>query len=181
MFVEVSPHPVLTVHIASTAESAVVQPTLRRNEDETYRLLTSMAELYTRGVDLDWRGHFPGARRVPLPTYAFQRETYWLDGAAAEAPAVLPTAASPATAAATPREGQSAAGPPEQDLWALVRGEAAVLLGHADPARIGADETFKELGFDSVTAVQLRDRLNAATGLRMPASLAYDHPTPPRP
>ncbi|WP_151481141.1 type I polyketide synthase [Streptomyces albicerus] len=178
VFVEASPHPVLTVHIAATAGSAVVQPTLRRNQDETKRLLLSMAELHSRGVDLDWRGLFTGARRVPLPTYAFQRETYWIDGAAAQAPAArpAPAAASPAETAAA-RE-PADAGLSEQDLWTLVRGEAAVLLGHSDTARIGADNTFKELGFDSVTAVQLRDRLNAATGLEMPASLAYDHPTP---
>nr|APD71854.1 type I polyketide synthase 2 [Streptomyces sp.] len=173
VFVEVSPHPVLTMHIASTVGSAVVQPTLRRNEEETHRLLLSMAELYSRGVDLDWRGLFTGARRVPLPTYAFQRETYWVDGAAVEAPV-----ARPVPAASSPEAAPVAVGMSEQDLWSLVRGEAAVLLGHADAARIGADNTFKELGFDSVTAVQLRDRLNAATDLQMPASLAYDHPTP---
>nr|APD71764.1 type I polyketide synthase 9 [Streptomyces sp.] len=173
VFVEVSPHPVLTMHIASTAGSAVVQPTLRRNKEETHRLLLSMAELYSRGVDLDWRGLFTGARRVPLPTYAFQRETYWVDGAAVEA-----SAARPVLAAASPEAAPVAVGMSEQELWSLVRGEAAVVLGHADAAQIGADNTFKELGFDSVTAVQLRDRLNATTGLQMPASLAYDHPTP---
>ncbi|MEU3459403.1 type I polyketide synthase [Streptomyces sp. NPDC006733] len=175
VFVEVSPHPVLTMHIAATAGSAVVQPTLRRNEPETHRLLLSMAELYSRGVDLDWRTWFGGARRVALPTYAFQRETYWVEGsaAAASAPRPLLAAAAPTGAGAV-----AAAGRSEQDLWTLVRGEAAVVLGHADAGRIGADLTFKELGFDSVTAVQLRDRLNAATGLQMPASLPYDHPTP---
>ncbi|AOR36934.1 hypothetical protein BFF78_07140 [Streptomyces fodineus] len=173
VFVEVSPHPVLAMHIAATAGSAVVQSTLRRHEDETHRLLLSMAELHSRGVDVDWRRRFTGARRVPLPTYAFQRETYWIDGAAVETPA-----ARPVPAAAAPMDPPPAAGMSEQELWTLVRGEAAVLLGHADTARIGADHTFKELGFDSVTAVQLRDRLGAATGLQLPASTAYDHPTP---
>ncbi|WP_432036335.1 type I polyketide synthase [Streptomyces cucumeris] len=175
VFVEVSPHPVLTMHAAATVGSAVVQPTLRRNEDETHRLLLSMAELYSRGVDLDWRGMFTGARRVPLPTYAFQRETHWVDGAAAVEPTARPVTATAVTAAGT---APAPTGMSEQELWTLVRGEAAVLLGHADTARIGTDNTFKELGFDSVTAVQLRDRLNTATGLQMPASLAYDHPTP---
>ncbi|MER6615929.1 type I polyketide synthase [Streptomyces xantholiticus] len=178
VFVEVSPHPVLTMHIAATAGSAVVQPTLRRNEDETHRLLLSMAELHSRGVDLDWRGLFTGARRVPLPTYAFQRETYWVDGAAARTPVARAVPAAAAHETTLPEAAPAAGGMSEQDLWTLVRGEAAVLLGHADTARIGADNTFKELGFDSVTAVQLRDRLNTATGLQMPASLAYDHPTP---
>ncbi|WP_157882204.1 type I polyketide synthase, partial [Streptomyces rubellomurinus] len=173
VFVEVSPHPVLAMHIAATAGSAVVQPTLRRNEEEVHRLRLSMAELYTRGLDLAWDDVFTGARRVPLPTYAFQRETYWVDGAVTVA-----ASESPSTAPAAMVETPDPTGPSEAELWTLVRGEAAVLLGHADTARIGADDTFKELGFDSVTAVQLRDRLNAATGLQLPASLAYDHPTP---
>ncbi|MGA5817684.1 type I polyketide synthase [Kitasatospora sp. NPDC094028] len=176
VFVEVSPHPVLAMHIAATTGSAVVQPTLRRGEEEVHRLRLSMAELYTRGLDLAWGDVFTGARRVPLPTYAFQREPYWIDGAWVDG-AVTVAASTPAPAAVveTPAD---ATGPSEAELWTLVRGEAAVLLGHADTARIGADDTFKELGFDSVTAVQLRDRLNSATGLELPASLAYDHPTP---
>ncbi|WP_187283306.1 type I polyketide synthase [Streptomyces sp. t39] len=179
VFVEVSPHPVLTMHIAATVGSAIVQPTLRRDEDEARRLMLSMAELHSRGVDVDWRGHFPGARRVALPAYAFQRETHWVGTAGAgtaPVPAGAPVPASAAPAAA--RSSAPVSGTTERDLWTLVRGEAAVVLGHSDAERIGADSTFKELGFDSVTVVQLRDRLNAATGLEMPASLAYDHPTP---
>nr|WP_315902627.1 SDR family NAD(P)-dependent oxidoreductase [Streptomyces misionensis] len=88
VFVEVSPHPVQLAGIQDTIEAAgaraAILPTLRRGDGGRHRLMLSLAQARLHGVGIDWDAVLPGARRVDLPTYAFQHERYWL---AAGAPA----------------------------------------------------------------------------------------------
>ncbi|MFJ1584961.1 type I polyketide synthase [Streptomyces sp. NPDC088197] len=62
-------------------------------------------------------------------------------------------------------------------LEELIRGHVASVLGHGSPEAIETDRAFKELGFDSLTALELRNRLQASIGVQLPASIAFDHPT----
>nr|BFE69918.1 hypothetical protein GCM10020092_032190 [Actinoplanes digitatis] len=93
VFVECSPHPVLTGSIEDTAAAAgadaVVIGTLRRDDGGRERLLVSLAEAHVRGVAVDWTPAVAGGRIVGLPTYAFQRERYWLEPAARRDPSGL--------------------------------------------------------------------------------------------
>ncbi|WP_369393232.1 beta-ketoacyl synthase N-terminal-like domain-containing protein [Streptomyces sp. CG1] len=186
LFVEASPHPVLVVGVQETADlfttdddPAVVVGTLRRDQGDTVRLLTSQAQAQVSGAEVDWRPALPGARPVDLPTYAFQRRAYWLPSvpSGAPSPAVRETDRSAPESFA-----ERLAAAPEPDRLALllnlVRTEAAAVLGHPSAAMVDATRDFKALGFDSLGAVELRNRLSTATGLRLPTTTVYARPTP---
>ncbi|MET7642021.1 type I polyketide synthase [Streptomyces sp. NPDC005438] len=85
-FLEMSPHPVLTVPLQETLDElettggrTFVGGSLRRDDGGPHRFTTSLAEAYVSGVEVDWTAAFHGTRhqRVELPTYAFQRRTFW--------------------------------------------------------------------------------------------------------
>ncbi|MEU9532052.1 SDR family NAD(P)-dependent oxidoreductase [Streptomyces sp. NPDC048213] len=96
------------------------------------------------------------------------------------APAVRRAASGARTTGASAADRLTALRGPErtQALLALVREQVAAVLGHLTADEITADRAFKEIGFDSLTAVELRNRISAATGLRLPTTTVFDFPTP---
>ena len=124
--------------------------------------------------DVSWGELFPGreGRGVGLPTYAFQRRRYWLTapGETTELPEEQAPLADLSSEAA---------------VLDLVCSETATVLRHKESVEVTAldllarsAESFKDLGFDSSMAVTLRNRLNAAAGVRLPATVAFAYPTP---
>ncbi|MFE3380444.1 type I polyketide synthase [Streptomyces anulatus] len=190
-FIEMSPHPVLTgavqQSLAEADSDAAVVASLRRDEEGPRRFLTALAELHTSGMTVDWRPVFPpDARRVALPTYAFQRKRHWLDDLPVTpaqetvAPAAVPDATDAAAADARAGRPQLRGLPAEETtdrLMDLVLSEVALVLGHEADDDIDPTVSFKDLGFDSLSAVEFGDRLVERTGLKLTATLIYDYPS----
>ncbi|MEU9356108.1 beta-ketoacyl synthase N-terminal-like domain-containing protein [Streptomyces griseoloalbus] len=190
VYVELGPEAALTPMVDECLEERlgqrepgtgpVVEPLLRGGEDEEGALLAAAVRLHAHGLSVDWRAVLPGARTVPLPTYAFQRESYWL----ASVPVGTVAVASPGTvgADAAPALAERLAGLTEAEgealVTELVRGELAAVIGGELPPDAGPGLAFTELGVTSVAAVELRNRLTAVTGVRLTPTLVFDHPSP---
>ena len=187
-FIEISPHPVLSVAVNETIDNAPAEMgpartvgSLRRGEGGARRLQVSLAEAWVNDAPLDWRLLFPpsGARKVALPTYAFQRRRYWLEQGASAVAVSRSMQIAPTTGEGLRVERLLGARGEERRhlLVAFVCEEVAAVLGHASATDIDPDRAFKELGFDSLLAVELRNRMSAATGLQLPSTLIFEYPT----
>ncbi|WP_461038739.1 acyl carrier protein, partial [Streptomyces mayteni] len=191
LFIEASPHPVLTIGINDTIDThdtpAIAIGTLRRDEGGLVQMLTAAGHAHTTGLPIHWP--LPQTTPVDLPTYPFQHRVFPLPstqlptGAGAAGvpdtvPVDEPDDALDTSSSLVSRLAGLTRGEQEAVLLELVRSRAAVVLGHASPHSVTADETFKAQGFDSLGAVELRDRIAAETGLRLPPTGIFNYPTP---
>ncbi|MEU6593910.1 beta-ketoacyl synthase N-terminal-like domain-containing protein [Streptomyces sp. NPDC046881] len=197
-FLELGPAAVLSALgpgcLDAADDDVVFLPALRVDAPDAQTALTAASGLFTRGVPIDWKALFPGARRVDLPTYAFQRRDYWLEAGTVTTETIStdetqPTADPDAEALDAARralqERLAGLGAEEQLalLVDLVVAEATAARTEQNPDEtfdedLHGDSPFFEAGFNSLSAVELRNRLVETTGLALNAMLLFDYPTP---
>ena len=181
LFIEVSPHPLLVPAIedeidACTATASVAVPTLLRDVPENEAMRTALGAAYERGCAPDWTRVYSTARSVPLPTYPWQRQRFWV-------PATEP-AASPVVVVQTSIEPEpeelvvptQAAAPPEAIAPVVIETprELAEQIGHctaemlaAAPGSVDLSAPLRYAGMDSVLATRLRARLKKELDLHV--------------
>ncbi|WP_306366859.1 SDR family NAD(P)-dependent oxidoreductase [Nocardiopsis sp. CC223A] len=177
VFLEVGPHPVLAHGLRSSLDRAGVAghvlKTLRRGEGDQAQLLNSAARAFTAGVDIDWPSLFEGtgAHRIDLPSYRFQRRRFWPENATgARTGATVDWSAAPEEASVPPERTAS--------VLELVCEKAARVLSRGSLAPGGEQRAFRDLGFDSIMMLELRDALDRATGVRLGDTVLFEQPTP---
>ncbi|MCG6498356.1 type I polyketide synthase [Kitasatospora sp. A2-31] len=195
-FLELGPGGVLSGLVrdglAERTPAPVAVPLLRRARPEAESALTALAHLHVRGVPVDWAAVFAGDGTphlepdvVDLPTYAFQRRRFWIEGSAAltrPAEGAVPAVEEPVAATETPvrlRERLLALAAPERRsaLRQLVAAQVAAALGHGSADELESGLELPELGLDSLAATELGAALQAATGVPLPSTAVFEHPT----
>jgi surfactin synthase thioesterase subunit/acyl carrier protein len=168
IFVEMSPHPILTPSVEENLREAnaegVALASTRRAQDERQTMLSSLGALFVRGVPVAWKAFFPDSGRVvELPTYAWQKQRYWFDETPAES--ILPQQ-KPIAWQNVPAE--------ERAAWVthFVHDQVAKVV-RMPPDQLDDSTPIKLLGIDSLMALELRRNLETAFFIKLEATLAW--------
>jgi amino acid adenylation domain-containing protein len=185
-------HPALADDRAGRVVAASLRHAYERQEDGAF-LLGALARLWLAGCRIDWAGLHEGERRrrLPLPTYPFERQRYWVTGVTV--PAGAPALGAPAGTAPAPAAGPAPAGPPaaaasrygrpalrnafvplERELERAVAALWERLLGIEG---IGLHDNFFELGGHSLLGTQLVNMAREALGVDVPLNALFETPT----
>jgi acyl transferase domain-containing protein/thioesterase domain-containing protein len=164
-------------------------PASSATRSEVAVLQMALATAHSRGAAVDWHAVFDGsrARRIMLPTYAFDRRRFWVgevgdSRSAASTPVASGTSreavTAPADASLVDRLATVSEDVRRQIVIGAIRSQSAALLGHPSEDDVDVDRTLLELGFDSMGALELRGYLAEVTGVLLPATAFVDRPTP---
>ncbi|WP_245730646.1 non-ribosomal peptide synthetase/type I polyketide synthase [Micromonospora pallida] len=162
-FVELGPEALLTMLGRQWPQTRWI-PVRRGRAEREAEVTAALAELFCRGVEVDWAALAPTGRRVPLPTYPFQRTRHWVSvpRPTPPVPSDHPVAGGPAMSpAATP------ASDPTALVLRRVRELTAAQLG-ADVDRVPEETPFFDLGADSLLMINLLRELETTFGIRVP-------------
>ncbi|MFF1300164.1 MULTISPECIES: type I polyketide synthase [unclassified Streptomyces] len=172
-FVEIGPHPALLPHVQHLAEARPgdvrvhTVATLRRRQDELPGLHSALGQLWSAGNDVDWSAVFPGpCPMVPLPTYPWQHRSYWVSGTADTASGTGPDST---------KEKAASALDVDSVLERLITHLADIM--RVDPAVLVPDRSARDLDVDSVSFVELKNRLESDLGAAIPITVLTDGAT----
>ncbi|WP_373140915.1 type I polyketide synthase [Mycobacterium marinum] len=156
---------------AGVSADIVATPLLQPGIDEGTSFVRGLATVYAQGASIDWVAAFAGsdARRVDLPTYAFQPQRCWLEPAARGD--VLPVHAAPA-----PKAKVSGTGSAAQLHTATERALAAAIEQVLGATQVGSEDSFLALGGDSILSLKLAARLWSVS-LPLTPQMIFEHPT----